>query len=531
MPRPRTAATPALTSRATGSARRSRTTAVRPRSRPRCSATKAVPPGQNQIAATLTTNTGGTDSVRQIMWGLNTYGNTDWYHAMTVNSPMTATQSQAWRNDVVYNIDHGYPVVVNLVGLPGSHPPNWPNREVYHYVTVVGYFDFGRLRVVDSAAGAGGGLRDDWAQTEKEWTAATDDVGVWMRGKGYAAHPAPGSASGLGPETGPVVPSGGSFLMWGQSANVRSAPGTNGTVLNTLQHDAVVKVQCQRHAQLVSAEGTSNDVWSFLPEYRGWITNIYLYGPAVLPGIPLCPPGMGGTTGTLYRTWDTVNVRSLPGSSGAVLKSLPGGTTLNIQCQKHAQAVTAEGTTNDAWSYLPDLGGWITNIYVEGPAWIPGVPECAGGTGTGGGAVRTWGSGTNVRSQPSTASNVLSTLPGGSSVNVQCQKHGQSVSAEGTVNDAWSYLPDRGGWITNIYLEGPAWIPGVPECAGSSAARAAVTSGPGAAAPTSVRSRRLRAVWSGPWRVAAPSSSAASRTRRRCRRRGPPTTPGPTCPP
>ncbi|GAA1178490.1 uncharacterized protein YraI [Kitasatospora gansuensis] len=429
---------------------------------------KAVPPGQNQIAATLTTNTGGTDSVRQIMWGLNTYGNTDWYHAMTVNSPMTATQSQAWRNDVVYNIDHGYPVVVNLVGLPGSHPPNWPNREVYHYVTVVGYFDFGRrLRVVDSAAGAGGGLRDDWAQTEKEWTAATDDVGVWMRGKGYAAHPAPGSASGLGPETGPVVPSGGSFLMWGQSANVRSAPGTNGTVLNTLQHDAVVKVQCQRHAQLVSAEGTSNDVWSFLPEYRGWITNIYLYGPAVLPGIPLCPPGMGGTTGTLYRTWDTVNVRSLPGSSGAVLKSLPGGTTLNIQCQKHAQAVTAEGTTNDAWSYLPDLGGWITNIYVEGPAWIPGVPECAGGTGTGGGAVRTWGSGTNVRSQPSTASNVLSTLPGGSSVNVQCQKHGQSVSAEGTVNDAWSYLPDRGGWITNIYLEGPAWIPGVPECAGS----------------------------------------------------------------
>ncbi|WP_405021211.1 hypothetical protein OHV05_34225 [Kitasatospora sp. NBC_00070] len=248
---------------------------------------------------------------------------------------------------------------------------------MYHYVTVVGYFDSGRqVRVVDSAAGAGGGLRDDWAQTEKEWTAPTDDLGVWMRGKGYSAHPAPGSAPGTGPEVGPVVPSGGSFMMWGDSANVRSAPGTNGTVVRTLQHNAAVRVQCQRHAQ----------------------------------------------------------------------------------------AVTAEGTTNDAWSYLPDLGGWITNIYVEGPGWIPGVAECAGSTGSGGGAVRTWGSGTNVRSQPSTASNVLSTLPGGSTVNVQCQKHAQSVSAEGTTNDAWSYLPDHGGWITNIYVEGPAWLANVPDC-------------------------------------------------------------------
>lgn len=43
----------------------------------------------------------------------------------------------------------------------------------------------------------------------------------------------------------------------------------------------------------------------------------------------------------------------------------------------HAQSITAEGVTNDAWSYLPDLGGWITNIYLKGDAWMPGVPTCA----------------------------------------------------------------------------------------------------------------------------------------------------------
>ncbi|WP_405940836.1 C39 family peptidase [Streptomyces sp. NBC_00207] len=430
---------------------------------------KTVPPSQNQIASVLTTNTGGTDSSRQIMWGLNSFGNTDWYHAMTISEQITPYERESWRNDVVYNIDHGYPVVVNLIGRSGAHPPKWPDRLVYHYVTVVGYLDNGRqLRVVDSAAGGGGGLSSDWAQVDKEWTAPTDDVARWMQGKGYAAHPAPGSAAGRGPETGPVLPSAGSYVMWGDSANVRKAPGTGGAVVTTLRRDTIVRVQCQRHAQLVSAEGTSNDAWSYLPEYQGWITNIYLYGPAWLPGVSECPPSMGGGGGSTYRSWDTVNVRTAPGSWGSVVRTLPGGTTLKIQCQKHAQLVPAEGISNDAWSYLPDHGGWITNIYVEGPAWLPGVAECGADVGGGaGGTVRTWGSGTNVRSQPSTASNVLRTLSGGVRLNVQCQKHGQSVSAEGTVNDAWSYLPEHGGWISNIYIEGPAWIPGIPECAGA----------------------------------------------------------------
>ncbi|MEU6230572.1 hypothetical protein [Streptomyces sp. NPDC047042] len=42
--------------------------------------------------------------------------------------------------------------------------------------------------------------------------------------------------------------------------------------------------------------------------------------------------------------------------------------------------------------------------------------------------------------------------------------HGQTVAYGGITNDAWSYLPQRQGWISNIFLSGLAWMPGVPEC-------------------------------------------------------------------
>jgi len=436
---------------------------------------------QDEVAAHMGTTSDGTNSSRQIMWGLNRFGSTDWYHAMAIGGSVTATQREAWRNDVVYNIDHGYPVVVNLqTDGSGTRPPNWPARLVFHYVTVVGYFDHGRqVRVVDSAAGAGGGLNSDWAGVQQEWTAATDDIATWMQGHGYAAHPAPGSAPGIGPESGPSVTSGNVYTMWGDSANVRSRPSTSSATVRSVAQGARLRVLCQKHAQLVAAEGTSNDAWSYLPEQGGWITNIYLQGPAWLPGIPICPSGYGGTDDLSFRTWgDGANIRSLPSAGSSLVATVPGGATLSIQCQKHGQSVSAEGATNDAWSYLPQQGGWITNIYVEGPAWLPGVPECPSDFGTpagaSGGYFRMWGESANVRTQPSLSGTVVRSIGRDTQVRASCQKHGQSVSAEGTTNDAWSYLPEQGGWITNIYLEGPAWLPGVPTCGADAGSGTAV---------------------------------------------------------
>ncbi|MER7701418.1 hypothetical protein ABTX81_00750 [Kitasatospora sp. NPDC097605] len=72
-----------------------------------------------------------------------------------------------------------------------------------------------------------------------------------------------------------------------------------------------------------------------------------------------------------------MNIRPAPSTSDTPVAVLPGPATIRIQCQAHGASVTAEGHTNDARSYLPDYHGWISNLYVQGPAWLPGVPECA----------------------------------------------------------------------------------------------------------------------------------------------------------
>lgn len=80
---------------------------------------------------------------------------------------------------------------------------------------------------------------------------------------------------------------------------------------------------------------------------------------------------------TSHQTWsNNVNIRPTPSTSGTPVAVLPGPTTVRVQCQTHGESVTAEGYTNDAWSYLPDYRGWISNIYLQGPAWLPDVPAC-----------------------------------------------------------------------------------------------------------------------------------------------------------
>lgn len=93
----------------------------------------------------------------------------------------------------------------------------------------------------------------------------------------------------------------------------------------------------------------------------------------VVGGGPAPAPGPG-----TFTTWGTgVRVRSAPSLSASVVRTLSGPTPVRVQCQKKGDTVTAEGITNDAWAYVPDLGGYISNIYIDDPAaWLPGVNTC-----------------------------------------------------------------------------------------------------------------------------------------------------------
>ncbi|MEW1656789.1 hypothetical protein [Streptomyces sp. NPDC093707] len=77
----------------------------------------------------------------------------------------------------------------------------------------------------------------------------------------------------------------------------------------------------------------------------------------------------------------------------------------------------------------------------------------------------TWGSGVRVRSDATTGSAALATLPAGVEALVACQKQGESVTEGPYTNDWWAYLPLYGGYVSNIYMKSPgSKLPGVPGC-------------------------------------------------------------------
>ncbi|GGY62402.1 hypothetical protein [Streptomyces omiyaensis] len=90
---------------------------------------------------------------------------------------------------------------------------------------------------------------------------------------------------------------------------------------------------------------------------------------------------------------------------------------------------------------------------------VPGATRPAGTW------IGTWGSGVNVRAEATTESRKLTALPAGVEVLVSCQKRGQEVSIPPYTNDWWVYLPQYGGYLTNIYLNVPEnQVPGLRLC-------------------------------------------------------------------
>ncbi|WP_275557920.1 NlpC/P60 family protein [Streptomyces sp. 5-6(2022)] len=264
---------------------------------------------------------------------------------------------------------------------------------------------------------------------------------------------------------------------WGTNVRTHTEPSVGSAVHSTFPGPTGIRVDCQRRAERVTSEGYTSDVWSRLPDDGGsWVSNIYVKGPEWIPGVPACDgdPGQGGPpgdgAGSQRQTWGTdVTLRSGPSSKAQATDALAKPTTVRVDCQARGEEVTADGVTNDAWAHLPDRNAWVSNIYLRGGAWLEGVPECdtdqGGGYGDNVDFRDTWGDDVRVHREPAQGSPDVTTLQGPSQVRVQCQVHAEQVTAEGYTNDAWSYLSDRRGWVSNIYLKGGAWQDGVPLCA------------------------------------------------------------------
>ncbi len=93
----------------------------------------------------------------------------------------------------------------------------------------------------------------------------------------------------------------------------------------------------------------------------------------------LTVPGASVPSGKWYGTWSSgVNVREEPLiEDGNVLTRLPAGVEVLVGCQKKGQVVSVPPYTNEWWAYLPQYGGYISNIYISHPDnQLPDVPLC-----------------------------------------------------------------------------------------------------------------------------------------------------------
>ncbi|CAL9656337.1 hypothetical protein [Streptomyces sp. enrichment culture] len=89
-------------------------------------------------------------------------------------------------------------------------------------------------------------------------------------------------------------------------------------------------------------------------------------------------PGGVAPSGKWYGTWSSlVNVRSEPVLGNNVMTRLPAGVEVLVGCQKKGQTVSVPPYTNEWWAYLPQYGGYVSNIYISHPDnQLPDVPLC-----------------------------------------------------------------------------------------------------------------------------------------------------------
>jgi putative chitinase len=82
----------------------------------------------------------------------------------------------------------------------------------------------------------------------------------------------------------------------------------------------------------------------------------------------------------VFQTYGTgVNVRADAYLSSPVVRTLPGPTSIDVDCQKSGDLVTVSGGSSTWWAHVPALGGYVSVAYVAIPEdKLPGVPECGG---------------------------------------------------------------------------------------------------------------------------------------------------------
>ncbi|GAB3954314.1 hypothetical protein GCM10029976_096350 [Kribbella albertanoniae] len=101
----------------------------------------------------------------------------------------------------------------------------------------------------------------------------------------------------------------------------------------------------------------------------------------LLAGLGLVAAGLVTATPAYAAVFSTygsgVNVRADAYLSAAIVRTLPGPTSIDVDCQKRGDRVTTSEGTSEWWAHVPALGGYLSVVFVAIPEdKLPGVGEC-----------------------------------------------------------------------------------------------------------------------------------------------------------
>lgn len=115
-----------------------------------------------------------------------------------------------------------------------------------------------------------------------------------------------------------------------------------------------------------------------------WAVCMVAVVATVLVGVAV--PANAAVTATVKTSGGALSVRRAPSLAATVIDSVANGTVISIDCQQTGSAVEIPNTspvkTTTTWDYVPALGGYLTDAYVNTGTYDRVAPDCGTGTGS-----------------------------------------------------------------------------------------------------------------------------------------------------
>jgi flagellar protein FlgJ len=194
---------------------------------------------------------------------------------------------------------------------------------------------------------------------------------------------------------------------------------------------------------------------------RRWIIGPIVAICAVTAGtVVVASPAQAAVTATI-KVSGSLNIRGAASTSSKAVGTLRNKARISIDCQVVGQTIKGNVRRTALWNRLTN-GRYVSHAYVVSGAIrrCPPKPKPAPAPVASGNATIKVVGALNVRSGPSTASNLAGTLANNATITVLCQVEGDYISGDVRASTMWDRLSD-GRYVSHSYVVSGS----IPVCA------------------------------------------------------------------